>query len=560
MNAPAAFGTYRVFHQTGNGVQGPVFRAFDSRQDRLVAIKAFTIDLVPARVVRLADSLRELVAASVSQPAGLVPLMGVGIEGTVPYLVMECQTGEGLDLLLRRTGPLSVEEAAPVLAGIASAIDRAGEAGLAHGALHPRDVFVGDDRAVRVNGFGIVQAFERAGVPVPVRRSYAAPECGGTWDIRADIYSLGVIAHELLTGVRPAGRGEQDGSFVTSTTPAQRVQLRRVLARALDTRVNDRYPTAAAFADALMAVTHLDRPLPVATPSEVVPSTSFEAGPVSRELPAMMPVALERTLADVLSADHDLIRPVEPAVVPVAPAARDRGRGLSWAALAAVAAVTVVIGSSVTYLAFRSRPGAAGAASDVTHISTGGEAREATDVQVDPAPAAALPEPAPDVEPAETTDARPAVARTNRLHIRSEPSGALVTIDGRLSGATPTTVRALSPGTYVVRVARPGHVPHEERVTLASATVRTLNFELEPGLDPWTPSVGSVDVDSRPRGAEVIIDGRRFGRTPLRAPALKPGVHDVRLALGGYASAAQQVDVAAGHRSTVNLTLQSLVR
>jgi serine/threonine-protein kinase len=559
MNAPAAFGTYRVFHQTGNGVQGPVFRAFDSRQDRLVAIKAFTVDLVPARVVQLADSLRELVAASASQPAGLVPLIGVGIEGTVPFLVMECQTGEGLDVLLRRTGPLSVEEAAPILAGIASAIDRAAEAGLAHGGLHPRDVFVGNDRAVRVNGFGIVQAFERAGVPMPVRRSYAAPECGGAWDIRADVYSLGVITHELLTGVRPARRGEQDGSFVASTTPAQRVQLRRVLAKALEANVDERYSTGAAFSEALMAVTHLDRPLPVEAPLEFVPPPAFDAGLALRERPAISRVLHEPIVGDEPSADPDVIRPVEPAVEPAVPAAPRRVRTSSRAALAAVAAVTVAVGSSVTWFAFRTSSAAPVVSSAVAQVQP--ETRETTDVQVDPAPpAAVVPEPAPEAERAEMADARPAVARTNRLHIRSEPSGALVTIDGRLSGATPTTVRALSPGTYVVRVARPGHVPREERVTLAQATVRTLNFELEPGLDPWTSSLGSVDVDSRPRGAEVIIDGRRFGRTPLRAPALKPGVHDVRLALGGYASAAQQVDVSAGHRSTVNVTLQSLVR
>jgi hypothetical protein len=135
-----------------------------------------------------------------------------------------------------------------------------------------------------------------------------------------------------------------------------------------------------------------------------------------------------------------------------------------------------------------------------------------------------------------------------------------VTIDGRLSGATPTTIRALSPGTYLVRVARPGHVPREARVTLASASVRTLTFELEPGLDASVPSVGALDVDSRPRGAEVVIDGRVFGRTPFRAPALRPGVHDVLLKLGGYTPAAERVDVAAGRRSTVNVTLQALVR
>ena len=81
-------------------------------------------------------------------------------------------------------------------------------AGVGHGALHPRDIFVTPDEA-RASGFGVVDALERVGIRAPVRRPYSAPEriAGGDWGTPADVFSLGAIAFELLTGRRPSGPG-----------------------------------------------------------------------------------------------------------------------------------------------------------------------------------------------------------------------------------------------------------------------------------------------------------------------------------------------------------------
>jgi len=348
--------------------------------------------------------------------------------------------------------------------------------------------------------------------------------------------------------------------FSASTTPGQRVQLRRMLATALAEDPGQRYQTGDAFAAAAMAIANGESgvlaAIPVARAEQSIEIARTPAADVAR--PGIEAPAVTISPASSTADEHDVMRPfghVSPMAVAVGAEHRSRS-STSCAVLAGVAIVTFVLGSSLAYLALRARSGVAQspASGSVAHDA----ARPSTDVFLEPeraAPVAAPPaEPLP-VQP----DAQVDVARTNRLDIRSEPSGALVTIDGRISGATPTTVRSLSPGTYVVRVARPGHVPREARVTLASASVRTLMFEHEPGLDASMPSVGAVDVDSRPRGAEVVIDGRVFGRTPFRAPALRPGVHDVVLKLGGYSPAAQRVNVAAGHRSIVNVTLQALV-
>lgn len=160
---------------------------------------------------------------------------------------MEFATGESLDVAMRHLAPLPLDEALPMLAAIASAIDAAWGTGLGHGALHPRDIIVAPGTLdVRVTGFGIVPALESIGVAPPPRRPYSAPEraAGQAWDVRADVYSLGAIAHELLTGRRPIGSGEQDAGE----------PLHRVLAVALAADPDDRFPSATAFVEALEAV------------------------------------------------------------------------------------------------------------------------------------------------------------------------------------------------------------------------------------------------------------------------------------------------------------------
>ena len=139
-----------------------------------------------------------------------------------------------------------------------------------------------------------------------------------------------------------------------------------------------------------------------------------------------------------------------------------------------------------------------------------------------------------------------------------------MTIDGRHFGETPVVAKGLAPGTYDVRVARPGHVPRNERVTIrATAAVRTLDVTLAPGLETAptaasTSTRGAIDVDSRPRGARVIVDGRFVGLAPLRLADVDPGDHQVTLELGGYRSATGRVRVDAGRTAALTTTLRAV--
>ena len=252
---PSAFGSYRVLHQIGSGVLGPVFRTYEPQVDRLVAVKAFKLDLVPEDVARLADALRRLASNPTTHP-GIVRVLDAGLEGTLAFIAMEYASGESLDVAMRDFGH-GLGRVLPVLIDIARAVDAAWAEGRGHGALHPRDVIVSPGTAdTRITGFGVISALESIGARPPVRRPYAAPErvAGEPWNIRADVYSVGAIAHELLTGRRPLGSGEQDGTLAPELTPEQRVNLRRVVGAALAEQPKDRYENATAFVSALEAI------------------------------------------------------------------------------------------------------------------------------------------------------------------------------------------------------------------------------------------------------------------------------------------------------------------
>ena len=149
---------------------------------------------------------------------------------------------ESLDVAMRHYAPAPIDKALPFITQLAGAIDFARAAGVGHGGLHPRDIFVTPDEA-RATGFGVVEALEEVGIRAPIRRPYTAPERidGAAWGTPADVFSLAAITFELLTARRPAGTGAQAGALPEGEHSAA---LHAVLARALDDDPARRYGTA----------------------------------------------------------------------------------------------------------------------------------------------------------------------------------------------------------------------------------------------------------------------------------------------------------------------------
>ena len=284
--APPAFGPFRVLHQIGVGALGPVFRTYEPTRDRLVAVKVFRLDLTPEQSTALADELARAAETGLFHPSIVEPL-AAGVEGTVAYRAEEYVAAESLDVALRHYAPAALDKVLPFITQLASAVDFARAAGVGHGALHPRDIFVTPDEA-RASGFGIVDALERLGLRAPVRRPYSSPEriAGAAWGTAADVFALGAIGFELLTGRRPSGLGDQMGALAGASLGGREEAVRSVLARAMAEDPAARYSSAGAFATALAeaagvavpAITSADISAPAAAPIAEAAAPSADVG------------------------------------------------------------------------------------------------------------------------------------------------------------------------------------------------------------------------------------------------------------------------------------------
>lgn len=577
-----------------------------------MAVKAFRLDVVPEVSARLADALRRLAASPVDHPA-IVPVIGAGLEGTTAFLACEYVAAETLDVSLRQLAPAPIETVLPLLRQLAEGLEAAWASGLGHGALHPRDIFVTPGtpdasvgpRGVRVTGVGVAAALEALRIPAPVRRPYTAPERerGGPWDIRADVYSLGVITHELLTGRRPAGPIEQEADqdapqaeLQAGIPAAQQVAIRRALSGALASEPARRYDSPMAFVDALTtgALPTASNDAPVvakaAAPEREWPSDlAAEIGPGIDTEPDLRPEAPPdtvhpdaRQLADELRSgaqtglgNHQRFEPrylggIRDSPYLTVPEETEHGPGRG--ALAVVLVLVLAVGTGFGYWLRGPSPAVpAGQAPvpeaepQVTEEPFGTEVPVTQAAEPQSAPATAAPATA---GPSPAASAVPEAApERGRLLVRSVPDGAKVSINGRERGTTPAAIRDLPFGTYTVAVSRPGYQRREQKLTV-SATVpaREITIELPKVASAATVAgsraaaqavtTGAVYVETRPAGAKVTIDGRAAGTSPMRVPELVPGSHTIRVDLAGHKSVTTTVVVRAGQQTTVRLSLE----
>ena len=286
-------GPYRVDREIGRGGMGVVYLGHDVRLDRPVAIKSLpeTLSSDPDRLARLEREARTL--ASLSHP-NIAGIYGVEEVGGRRYLVLEYVEGETLDARLGR-GPMEIDDAVEVAAGVARALEAAHEKGIIHRDLKPGNIMVTSGGDVKVLDFGLARAVDAplsgatdsptvlSPSPSPTipgaimgTAGYMSPEQarGRPVDRRTDIFSFGCVLYELLTGVRPFG-GEtvsdaigavlHTNADLSRLPPATPPGVRRVLARCLQ---RDRALRYRDIGDALLDLGDRgsDAPAPQQTP------------------------------------------------------------------------------------------------------------------------------------------------------------------------------------------------------------------------------------------------------------------------------------------------------
>ncbi len=178
----------------------------------------------------------------------------------------------------------------------------------------------------------------------------------------------------------------------------------------------------------------------------------------------------------------------------------------------------------------------------------------------DPKPLAPTTPPVPPVSEENVSKSVPVAA--GRLLVRSTPAGASVVVDGQSRGVTPLTVGELALGAHTIEVSRPDHDTRRRKVTLsARRPARSLEFELRPTSEPAKAtaaptSTGSLQVASRPSGAQVFIDDNLIGTTPLLLSNVETGSKRLRIELSGYKMWTTSVDIAPSARFRVSARLE----
>ncbi|MDQ0747860.1 beta-lactam-binding protein with PASTA domain [Streptomyces africanus] len=200
-------GRYRVDARIAVGGMATVYRAVDTRLDRVLALKVMHPSLAVdgsfvERFIREAKSVARLAHPNVVQ------VFDQGTDGSYVYLAMEYVAGCTLRDVLRERGALQPHAALDILEPVLAALGAAHRAGFVHRDMKPENVLIGDDGRVKVADFGLVRAVDtvtNTTGTVLGTVSYLAPEQieNGTADPRVDVYACGVMLYEMLTGDKP---------------------------------------------------------------------------------------------------------------------------------------------------------------------------------------------------------------------------------------------------------------------------------------------------------------------------------------------------------------------
>src|SRR4051812_20454848 len=252
-------GRYRLDAQIGAGGMSTVYRAFDTVLERPVAIK-----LMHREIASDSDQLerfrREARAVAQLNHPHVVGVIDAGEDDRTPYIVFEYVEGETLKDRIRRFGRLPVGEAVAYAIEIARALGAAHEHQIVHRDVKPQNVLIDEEGAAKVTDFGIARTLHQEGLTADGRvlgtTDYVSPEqaLGHAVSGQSDLYSLGIVIFEMLTGDVPF-KGENQVAVAMKHVREELpdVQIRRpevsaalaaVLDRATAKDLGRRYPDA----------------------------------------------------------------------------------------------------------------------------------------------------------------------------------------------------------------------------------------------------------------------------------------------------------------------------
>jgi predicted Ser/Thr protein kinase len=575
-------GRYEITGELGRGAMGVVYKALDPTIGRTVALKTMRLDVhgldAQEMVRRFQNEAR---AAGVLNHPNIVTIYDAGEQDGIFYIAMEFIEGTTLHEILAEKRVLATEEVLQYTRQISRGLDYAHSNGIVHRDIKPANIMITANGTVKIMDFGIAKTGGQVtntgqvlGTP-----NYMSPEQvkGRALDGRSDLFSLGVILYEMLTGEKPFV-GQNVTTIIYKIVNENPITprdldvtvhpgLSAIVVKALAKAPDDRYQTGA---DLVRDLENYKLAGPARSGSTIA------VGPIpTPEKTVVLPVRvvsgntarLAATAAAPAKKPIPLLRPTT--------AIFTNKRNLLYATIA----VVLILGSAIGGYAYHR------AHARLRQLAEENKAREAR-LQADrepiaiaiPAPTATpeviakdttvkyFPEkksgqqhagksaPAPTPAPQKATSSPNQVfVQQSELRLFSKPVGAKVEIDGwsEPNWVTPFTASHLAAGNHTLVFTKAGFLPQTRSIESAAAKSIDVNAEL-------TPAVSTLVVTSNPQGANVWVDAKDSGMTTPAQLTVDKGFHKITVRKAGFKDASVEDTLAEGQTLSFSPVLLSV--
>ena len=504
---PETIGRFEIIDIVGKGAMGIVYRARDPNIDRTIAIKT----IKTAEIEDAADGeeliqrfRREVQTAGILTHSNIVTIYDVGQKDDLHWIAMEFVDGPSLAKIIEDRVVLPLQDVLAIFVKICSAVDFAHKRGIIHRDLKPANILLTEDWEPKIADFGIARVssstMTRTGVILGTP-SYMSPEqiTGQSIDGRSDIFALGIILYELVTGERPF-MGENPTTIMYKIVHSDPLDpnavnlalpkgLSDIVMKALAKNPQERYQTAGQMANDLVSLVRSSPEFAVATSRLDMPTAAIGSAEISTAF--------------------DRYQSVE------APG-RAKGRSpLLWIVISIIVLAGVIGGG----LYFLSQGGLGGGI-----LSGGGSS-----VAGGEAPVPTL---------------------TKKITVNSEPEGASISVDGEQQvGLTPAAITISKPkGSVVAIVVEKDCLGAEAQITVEDEEPLEQTFVLE-------TQHREISIASTPEGADIRVDGEQLGKTPAQLDIECGKEYQLQLAASGYRSANLTLN---WESEPVNATLERL--
>ena len=495
MDKPQKIGRYIVQRMLGEGAMGSVYMAVDPAIKRTVAIKTIKIDTTRSREEQDEFLQRFFQEAQISgnlNHPNIVNIYDIGDEGGVPYLALEYVEGKTLNQLVRESVRPGFQSLAKAIVQVANALTFAHRKGIVHRDLKPANIMITPEGDAKIMDFGIAKMsgsnLTQTGIFLGTP-SYSSPEQvrEGRVDHRSDIFSLGILAHEILTGYNPFP-GQNISTILYKIAneapesppnlkdlPIHQESWQNVFSKVLEKDPEKRIQNASLFGQMLLQCINLS------SAASVELSEFIEEGPTTIKQTIGVEKRIERS---------EFEKTLLPQ--PISPKKKKSYPGL-WFAFSMI----LLFGLILTLDATKMLP-------EKARVS-----------QFFP----------------EKIRKRffPPAEIQKLIYFNSTPTGAIVWLNDQQLAQTPTSHQIQgSPGSlWTVVVRKEGFEEFKQNFNLDDAKELPLNVTLKP-----LPLIATIQ--SKPPGADIQIDQKKSGKTPLEFSFSKGITYTITYQLQGY--------------------------